>query len=226
MAKKEKSLFWASYADLMTSLFFVMLVLFIGAIVVLDQERREFKGMYETSKKEKEILDQINDATKNIDSTYFEYKEEFKKHKLKISVNYGNDIDQIETLPELTQKQLLAAGVKLRDFVQETTSQNPNIQYLLIIEGQASKIGPEAINYPLSYRRAYGLKQFWENNGIKFTATNCEVLICGSGDGRQSGTGLMREKTEKLNQRFLIHILPKPGQTNETKTSNSSHIVK
>jgi outer membrane protein OmpA-like peptidoglycan-associated protein len=226
MAKKEKSLFWASYADLMTSLFFVMLVLFIGAIVVLDQERREFKGKYETSKKEKEILEQINDATKNIDSTYFEYKEEFKKHKLKISVNYGNDIDQIETLPELTQKQLLAAGVKLRDFVQETTSQNPNIQYLLIIEGQASKIGPEAINYPLSYRRAYGLKQFWENNGIKFTATNCEVLICGSGDGRQSGTGLMREKTEKLNQRFLIHILPKPGQTNETKTSTSSHIVK
>ena len=97
MAKKEKSLFWASYADLMTSLFFVMLVLFIGAIVVLDQERREFKGKYETSKKEKEILEQINDATKNIDSTYFEYKEEFKKHKLKISVNYGNDIDQIET---------------------------------------------------------------------------------------------------------------------------------
>lgn len=226
MAKKEKSLFWASYADLMTSLFFVMLVLFIGAIVVLDQERREFKGKYETSKKEKEILEQINDATKNIDSTYFEYKEEYKKHKLKISVNYGNEIDQIETLPELTQKQLLAAGVKLRDFVQETTSQNPNIQYLLIIEGQASKIGPEAINYPLSYRRAYGLKQFWENNGIMFTATNCEVLICGSGDGRQSGTGLMREKTEKLNQRFLIHILPKPGQTNETKTSNSSHIVK
>lgn len=226
MAKKEKSLFWASYADLMTSLFFVMLVLFIGAIVVLDQERRDFKGKYETSEKEKKILEEINDATKNIDSTYFDYKEEYKKHKLKISVNYGNDVDQIETLPEVTQRQLLAAGVKLRDFVQETTSQNPNIQYLLIIEGQASKIGPEAINYPLSYRRAYGLKQFWENNGIKFTATNCEVLICGSGDGRQSGTGLMREKTEKLNQRFLIHILPKPGQTNETKTSNSSHIVK
>ena len=226
MAKKEKSLFWASYADLMTSLFFVMLVLFIGAIVVLDQERRVIRGMYETSKKEKEVLDQINNATKNIDSTYFEYKEEYKKHKLKISVNYGNDVDQIETLPEDTQQQLLAAGVRLRDFVQETTTKNPNIQYLLIIEGQASKIGPEAINYPLSYRRAYGLKQFWENNGIKFTATNCEVLICGSGDGRQSGTGLMREKTEKLNQRFLIHILPKPGQTNETKTSNSSHIVK
>lgn len=226
MAKKEKSLFWASYADLMTSLFFVMLVLFIGAIVVLDKERQEFKGKYETSKKEKEVLEQINDATKNIDSTYFEYKEEFKKHKLKISVNYGNEMDQIETLPEITQQQLLAAGVKLRDFVQETTSQNQNIQYLLIIEGQASRIGPEAINYPLSYRRAYGLKQFWENNGIKFTATNCEVLICGSGDGRQSGTGLMRENKETLNQRFLIHILPKPGQTNENKTYYTNTALK
>lgn len=221
MAKKEKSLFWASYADLMTSLFFVMLVLFIGSIVILDQERREFKGKYETSEREKKVLQEINDATKNIDSTYFDYKEEYKKHKLKIDVNYGTDHDQIEELPIDIQDKLLAAGKKLRDFVQETTSQNPDIQYLLIIEGQASKIGPESINYPLSYRRAYGLKQFWENNNIKFTATNCEVLICGSGDGRQSGTGLMREKIEKLNQRFLIHILPKPGQTNEISASNT-----
>lgn len=221
MVKKERSLFWASYADLMTSLFFVMLVLFIGSIVVLDQERREFKGKYETSEREKKVLQEINDATKNIDSTYFDYKEEYKKHKLKIDVNYGTDHDQIEELPIDIQDKLLAAGKKLRDFVQETTSQNPDIQYLLIIEGQASKIGPESINYPLSYRRAYGLKQFWENNNIKFTATNCEVLICGSGDGRQSGTGLMREKIEKLNQRFLIHILPKPGQTNEISASNA-----
>ena len=30
--------------------------------------------------------------------------------------------------------------------------------------------------------------------------------------GQQSGTGLMKEKDEELNQRFLIYILPKPGQ--------------
>lgn len=225
MAKKEKSLFWASYADLMTSLFFVMLVLFIGAIVVLDQERREFKGKYETSEKEKKILQEINDATKNIDSTYFDYKEEYKKHKLKIEVNYHINDDNISNLPLETQEKLKAAGEKLLEFVTETTTKNPNIQYLLIIEGQASRLGPESINYPLSYQRAYGLKKFWEDNNIKFTAQNCEVLICGSGDGRQSGTGLMREKSEKLNQRFLIHILPKPGQTNETKAPNSNHIA-
>lgn len=218
MARKEKSLFWASYADLMTSLFFVMLVLFIGAIVVLDQERREFKGKYETSEREKKVLQEINDATKNIDSTYFDYKEEYKKHKLKIEVNYRINDDNIENLPVEIQEKLLAAGRKLRDFIVNTTTKNPDIQYLLIVEGQASNLGPESINYPLSYQRAYGLKKFWENNNVKFTAQNCEVLICGSGDGRQSGTGLMREKNEKLNQRFLIHILPKPGQTNENNT--------
>lgn len=222
MARKNKSLFWASYADLMTSLFFVMLVLFIGAIVVLNREREKFKGMYETSKKEKEVLQEINDATKNIDSTYFDYEEEYKKHKLKIVVSYSSNDANIRNLPDDVQKQLESAGRKLHAFVQETTQKNPNIQYLLIIEGQASRIGPERVNYPLSYRRAYGLKKFWEELGIQFTAQNCEVLICGSGDGRQSGTGLMREDNEVQNQRFLIHILPKPGQTNELNMSQTS----
>ena len=64
----------------------------------------------------------------------------------------------------------------------------------------------------MSYQRALSLKKFWEDNGVSFNDKNCEVLICGSGDGRLSGTGLMREKIEVLNQRFLIHILPKPGK--------------
>ena len=36
MGKKRVDLFWASYADLMTSLFFVMLVLFVVSIIVLN----------------------------------------------------------------------------------------------------------------------------------------------------------------------------------------------
>lgn len=83
-----------------------------------------------------------------------------------------------------------------------------------MIEGQASKDGIDKMdyNYDLSYRRARNLKKFWDNNNIHFDRGNCEVLISGSGDGRLSGTGLMRELEEKANQRFLIHILPKPGK--------------
>lgn len=98
----------------------------------------------------------------------------------------------------------------MHEFIRKTTNKNPHIQYLLIIEGQASKDDYKE-NYELSYQRALSLKRFWEQYGIHFADKNCEVLICGSGDGKLSGTGLMREQKEVLNQRFLIHILPKPG---------------
>ena len=43
---------------------------------------------------------------------------------------------------------------------------------------------------------------------------NCEIQISGSGDGKLN-THSMREKEEVLNQRFLIHILPKNIFENE-----------
>lgn len=43
---------------------------------------------------------------------------------------------------------------------------------------------------------------------------NCEVQIAGSGDGELE-TNSMREESEILNQRFLIHILPKNILENE-----------
>lgn len=225
--KRERSLFWASYADLMTSLFFLMLTLFITTSIILNQERKkaeddrkDWEEKYYTSEQEKKQLSAINDAIKGIDEHYFEYTDEFKKHKLKIEVNFPPNQYSIKTyLPFSTQNELEKAGRILQKFIKQRTEENPNVQFLLIIEGQASRTGSEDVNYPLSYNRAYNLKQFWEEKGITFPAKNCEVIICGSGDGRQSGTGLMREKVDRLNQRFLIHILPKPGFTNET-TSN------
>ena len=221
--KREKSLFWASYADLMTSLFFLMLTLFITTSVILneerkkaDEERKKWENMYKTSEQEKKQLQAINDAIRGIDEKYFEYAEDFKKHKLKIAVSFPLNGHDIKTqLPVSTQRELLEAGNVLKKFIAEKTAENPNIQFLLIIEGQASKTGGTDHNYELSYQRAYDLKKLWEENGIRFDAQNCEVLIGGSGDGVQSGTGLMREKIDSLNQRFLIHILPKPGYTNE-----------
>ena len=108
------------------------------------------------------------------------------------------------------KQDLIKIGNILQNFISKTTKSNPQIQYLLIIEGQASRDTYD-YNYELSYQRALSLKRFWEEHGINFVDKNCEVLICGSGDGKLSGTGLMREKEEVLNQRFLIHILPKPG---------------
>lgn len=224
--KKNKSFFWASYADLMTSLFFVMLMLFVVTIVEINKKNKELQNVNRTITQESNKLkaqlnkaQEIENATMGLESEYFEYKSEYKKHKLTIDVFFPEGQSDIEKyIPASTKQKLMAAGRMAKSFIESTTKKHPGIQYLLIIEGQASK-DAYSRNYELSYERAYALKKFWEkgdqNGKILFTDKNCEVLICGSGDGRQSGTGLMRETNEKLNQRFLIHILPKPGVIEE-----------
>lgn len=218
--KKSKSFFWASYADLMTSLFFVMLMLFVVVVVKLNQKKTSIETEKENLEAQLAKAQEIENATLGLESEYFEYKSEYKKHKLTIDVSFPTGKSDIELyVPKEIQEKLLAAGRKAKEFVDSTTVKHPGIQYLLIIEGQASRDNYKR-NYELSYERAYALKKFWEkgdtiNGPILFSQENCEVLICGSGDGRQSGTGLMRESNERLNQRFLIHILPKPGVIEE-----------
>ena len=214
MSKENKSFFWASYADLMTSLFFVMLTLFIVVIIALNNARLD--AIEQTAELQAKInkADEINNATRELDTKhaeYFKYFPEYKKHKLGVTVNFPLSSASMSNIPAGTKEDLIKTGRILQNFINKTTTSNPHIQYLLIIEGQASRDN-SIYNYELSYQRALSLKKFWEDNGVSFIDKNCEVLICGSGDGRLSGTGLMREKTEVLNQRFLIHILPKPGK--------------
>lgn len=213
MKSDNKSFFWASYADLMTSLFFVMLTLFIVVIIALNNARKEAIEQTEELQAKIDKADEINNATRELDtnhSEYFQYYPEHKKHKLVVDVSFSKGDASMNNISVTTKNDLINTGHILQEFVNKTINSNPQIQYLLIIEGQASR-DSYIRNYELSYERALSLKRFWEGNGIVFNK-NCEVLICGSGDGRLSGTGLMREKTEKLNQRFLIHILPKPGK--------------
>lgn len=213
MKSDNKSFFWASYADLMTSLFFVMLTLFIVVIIALNNARNEAIKQTEELQAKIDKADELNNATRELDtnhSKYFQYYPEHKKHKLVVDVSFSLGDASMNNISVTTKNDLINTGHILQEFVNKTINSNPQIQYLLIIEGQASR-DSYIRNYELSYERALSLKRFWEENGIVFNK-NCEVLICGSGDGRLSGTGLMREKTEKLNQRFLIHILPKPGK--------------
>lgn len=213
MKSDNKSFFWASYADLMTSLFFVMLTLFIVAIIALNRIIEEGDRVNDELRAQIDKVNELNNATRELDanhSEYFQYYPEHKKHKLVVDVSFTLGDASMNNISVTTKNDLINTGHILQEFVNKTINSNPQIQYLLIIEGQASR-DSYIRNYELSYERALSLKRFWEENEIVFDK-NCEVLICGSGDGRLSGTGLMREKTEKLNQRFLIHILPKPGK--------------
>lgn len=205
MAKKKKeSYFWTSYSDLMTSLFFIMLVLFVLVIALLHQR-------LVATKTELDEIKKVEESTKNLSKDYFEYKKEYKKYVLKISVNYPAGQSDINFLPLETKEKLKEAGLEVKNFLLK----NKEHQYILIIEGQASKfryddcIPDEYGNYRLSYRRALGLIQYWATDcNIKF-GENCEIQIAGSGDGILPIPSSIREEEERKNQRFLIHILPK-----------------
>lgn len=215
MAVKKESFFWTSYSDLMTSLFFIMLVLFVLTVVLLNKKMVEIDKERIATKKEIDKIQEIEQATKDIDSTYFRYNETYKKHILTVDIYFPKGESSInEYIDYSTQNKLLKAGKSIQTLINETTIKykENDIQYLLIVEGQASNDkSDKEFNYYLSYKRAYNLVNFWDEKGLKF-GEKCEVLIAGSGTG-----GVMRDPVEEKNQRFLIHIIPKPGMIEASK---------
>ena len=202
MSKKNKRYnFWTGYSDLMTSLFFVMLMLFVLTIVLLHNR-------INATERQLAKIKEIEEAVKGIDSTYFDYNTIYKKHVLKISVNFPVGISDMKSVDSITQKELEEAGKSIIKSLNKINNEYPGIQYLLVIEGQASK-DSYTYNYELSYNRALSLSRFWNEKKVDF-GENCEVLISGSGTG-----GIMRDDDESKNQRFLIHLIPKPGVIEE-----------
>lgn len=201
MAQKKESFFWTSYSDLMTSLFFVMLVLFILVIVLLH------KRMEATEDQLKEIK-KVEQSTKDLSQEYFQYRPDYKKYVLTIRVRYpagkSNLQDIVSSDKQSQLQQLAKAGREIQSFL-KSHSEN---QYILIIEGQASKDN-YLYNYELSYQRALALMRYWiEDSNITF-GDNCEILISGSGDGKLDTHSMRETGDERENQRFLIHLLPK-----------------
>lgn len=201
MKHKESNFFWTSYTDLMTSLFFVMLALYILTVAVL---RYQQKATEEQLKKIKEI----QNATKALPPEFFQYQPEYKRFSLnqQIAFESGKAI-----IPINKRAYLIEVGKSIQKLVDtlKVKYQDSNIKYLIVIEGMASKDN-YLYNYQLSYERAFSLYNFWEENNIRLDPSICEIIISGSGIG-----GVGREKIEYKNQRFLIQIIPKIGTIEE-----------
>ena len=200
---KKTAYFWTTYLDFMSSLFFVMLVLFVLTIVLL------FKRINATETELKKIKE-INESIEKIDSTYFEYDSDYKRHTLKnIQVSFNVNSSNIEDIDPNDREHLKKAGQAIVTFMKEAQRELPSAKYLLIIEGQSSK-DYYKYNYRLSYERALSLVEFWSVNGISFDGLPCEVIISGSGQSSKFRVKPDNAKNKK-NQRFVIHIIPKPG---------------
>lgn len=181
MAKKNKqNFFWISYSDLMTSLFFIMLLLFVLASggMYLDKEATE-----EQLKK----IEEIQEAVKQLPTDYF-YEDSINHRwtlKKEFSPAFNQRDDNIYLLNDTSKliqvgNSLIKVIDKLNKLKATSKYKDMNISYLVVIEGMASK-DSYAENDELSYRRALSLYYLWQNNGISFEDSQCEVQISGSG---------------------------------------------
>lgn len=212
MAQKKESFFWTSYSDLMTSLFLIMLTLFVIVVVLLHKKLA-------TTQKQLDEIAKIQKSTEELDSTgFYEYNAEHKKYLLKVRCHFARGESELGYSCDVNRYNLKKAGISLKEFL----NKHKETHYLLIIEGQASRddASKTELNYRLSFERALTLMKFWTDSKIDF-GSNCEIQIAGSGDGYYNlgYTGdlapwerdkrLMRDLIEERNQRFLIHIIPK-----------------
>jgi len=198
---KKSSFFWASYADLMTSLFFIMLVLFVLTIAMMKRQQKATEAQL------KKIIE-IQNSVKELDTTYFSYQEEYKRFSLKKQIQF----DPAQSVIKVQYRDyLLDVGRNIESLIErlQTKYKNNDIKYMIIIEGMSSN-DIYKYNDELSYQRALSLYKLWNQNNIHFDPSFCELQIAGSGTkgvGRFEGV-----KNEYKNQQFLIQIIPKIGK--------------
>lgn len=214
-SKSDNTSFWVGYGDLMTSLFFVMMVLVVLLIAYVSYQRRQYQEeirisqeQMRASKEQVRKLKELEEATKDLDEQYFSYDEEYKKFVLNISVQFALGSSDLSDIPDTEKLQLLDAGRALHRFMQEK-HEALGVDFLLIIEGQASN-DSYRYNRALSYERALALYNFWRSEGLDFENSagfeHSEALVVGSGI-----YGKPRSTVERQNQRFLITLINKPG---------------
>lgn len=223
-SNNKKSLFWTSYSDLMTSLFFAVLVLFVVVVVAMGAANREAKkaniALEEALKRAKvtieqqnqilRLQDQFNTLTTSSSLEYDEHKrmfyakdfvgiEIFEPNKAIIKNEYIQTVDRV--------------GSDIKRLIDSLKRNNNEFKYLLVIEGTAAipyqqlrngTFDPDNIAmYELSYHRALALYSRWKH--LNFRESNTEIIIAGSGFN-----GINRDThVEDNNKRFVIQIIPK-----------------
>lgn len=213
----KKSLFWTSYSDLMTSLFFAMLVLFVVVVVAMGAVNKQLKDALNraeiTIEQQNQVLKLQEQFRTLASSTSLDYDEEkrmfyakdfvgieiFQPNEAEIKQEYINKVDEV--------------GADIKNIIDSLNKANSNFKYQLVIEGTAAipykELQAGTYNkdnydmYLLSYRRALALYKRWQH--LNFRKSNTEIIIAGSGFN-----GINRDKVlEDNNKRFVIQIIPK-----------------
>jgi outer membrane protein OmpA-like peptidoglycan-associated protein len=204
---KNNKLFWISYSDIMTALFFIMLILFVVSAVFFQNQLKRVEVLEE----EREQIEAIQESLASLDEDYFNFDEENKRYRLNIDVRFNSGGANINVVGDEVLNRLEQAGKSLYSSIESIIENNDKAHLLLVIEGNAQRSNnnykyiPDA-GYKLSYRRALALFNFWKDRGIDFYSfgERCEVIIAGSGY-----FGLSRAEDSSKNRRFTLQVTSK-----------------
>jgi hypothetical protein len=200
MKAKDSSFFWPSFTDLMTSLFFIMLVLYVLTYLKLTNQQKATQIQLDK-------IQEIQAAVKELPKEYFVYDSVYKRFSLVRNIEFEPRKDIITANDE---SYLVDVGISIKVLIDRLKRKyaKQDIKYVVLIEGMASRDN-YTDNFPLSYLRAWAVHKLWERNLIVLDPGVCEVQISGSGTG---GIGRYQYTEERKNQRILIQIVPKIGE--------------
>ncbi|MCD8041766.1 MAG: hypothetical protein LUH10_01750 [Tannerellaceae bacterium] len=211
---KKQNFFWISLSDLMTALFFLLLVLFAVAVVLLKNRQSMLEDKQTTLEIENNRLNNLLRLEQQFrplqESGDFYYLESCQKYVYKEFM--GREIfesNEVVIKNEFVQS-TIQAGRKIEEFLKTLNKQNEGFSYILVIEGNMANTWNQSLSkdnawgYRTSYERALAVYNLWNTQGIDLRKYNTEILICGSGFN-----GLCRDNVEENNKRFNIQIIPK-----------------
>tara|TARA_B100000787_G_scaffold100757_1_gene74415 strand:+ start:9 stop:668 length:660 start_codon:yes stop_codon:yes gene_type:complete len=216
---KKSGFFWVSYGDLMTSLFFVMLVLYVISFTILQSKQSELQAAADQLKK----LEDIQLALEGLDENFFKFDRVNKRYKLQVSTQFKSNSSKIGDIPKALRIKIFNAGKVLYAKIDQVIKENPTVDYLLIIEGNTQRSNQNWIlspneGYLLSYKRALSLFNYWKSMGLDFKdlGSQCEIIIAGSGH-----FGYSRDQSnERNNRKFSIQVTSKVGKLLSKSNNN------
>ena len=201
MNKSKHDFLWPSFTDLMMSLFFIMLVLYVLTYIYMKNQQMATDSQLRR-------IREVQKAVNALDARYFTYDSTYKRFTLNRQISFPVKGSTITNPAD--RQYLLNVGINIQTLIERLKRKyaGQNISYMVVIEGMASMDNYER-NFQLSYERSLALYNLWQGAGIRLDASTCELQIAGSGTA-----GVGRSSNEARNQRFLIQIIPKIGTVN------------
>lgn len=232
---KRNNIFWVSYSDLMTSLFFIMLVISVVSIGCMQQKINQIKQIVTQNDslllalKKSDSLQKIeNERLRKLlkleeifkpleDDDDFIYLPSCKKYLVKDFLGIEIFKPNKAQIKQDYVTKTIAIGKKIERFIIDLQVMHPGSSYIVLIEGNTANTFDKEYSkdakygYKKSYDRALAVYNLWKMHQISLRSGNIEVMLCGSGFN-----GLCRDPIEENNKRFSVQIIPKlNNNTNE-----------